>query len=91
VCGALVEADIEGQASVAAFQQRLQELGWTIGRNILIDIRWAGGEPHKARTFAKELVSASPDLIVPTTLQIKKVVQIPWIYQILARGETIRV
>src|SRR5207244_3113388 len=69
------EADDEGQASVAAFQQRLQELGWTIGRNIWIDIRWAGGEPDKARTFAKELVSASPDLIVPTSNLVTAILQ----------------
>jgi hypothetical protein len=54
-CGALVccqvtrEGDVEGQASVAAFQERLLELGWTKGRNIQIDIRWTGGDPDKAR------------------------------------------
>ena len=69
------EADVEGEASVAAFQQRLQELGWSIGRNIRIDIRWAGGEPDKARTFAKELVSASPDLIVPTSNLVTAILQ----------------
>jgi putative tryptophan/tyrosine transport system substrate-binding protein len=69
------EADVEGEASVAAFQQRLQELGWAIGRNIRIDIRWAGGEPDKARTFAKELVSASPDLIVPTSNLVTAILQ----------------
>jgi putative ABC transport system substrate-binding protein len=37
------EGDVEGEASVAAFQEGLQELGWTKGRNIRIDIRWTGG------------------------------------------------
>jgi putative ABC transport system substrate-binding protein len=69
------EADVEGEASVAAFQQRLQELGWSIDRNIRIDIRWAGGEPDKARTFAKELVGASPDLIVPTSNLVTAILQ----------------
>jgi putative ABC transport system substrate-binding protein len=69
------EGDVEGEASVAAFQQRLQELGWTKGRNIQIDIRWAGGEPDKVRTFAKELVSASPDLIVPTSNLVTAILQ----------------
>jgi putative ABC transport system substrate-binding protein len=55
------EGDVEGEASVAAFQEGLQELGWTNGRNIRIDIRWTGGVPDKARTFAKELVNASPE------------------------------
>jgi putative tryptophan/tyrosine transport system substrate-binding protein len=69
------EGDVEGEASVAAFQQRLQELGWTVGRNIWIDIRWAGGEPNKARDFARELVSASPDLIVPTSNLVTAILQ----------------
>ena len=69
------EGDVEGQASVAAFQERLQELGWTKGRNIRIDIRWTGGDPDKARTFAKELVNASPDLIVPTSNLVTAILQ----------------
>jgi putative ABC transport system substrate-binding protein len=55
------EGDAEGQNSVAAFQRGLQELGWTEGRNFRIDIRWAGADPDKARTFAKELVGMTPD------------------------------
>jgi hypothetical protein len=66
------EGDVEGQASVAAFQERLQELGWTKGRNIRIDIRWTGGDPDKAR---KELVNASPDLIVPTSNLVTAILQ----------------
>jgi putative tryptophan/tyrosine transport system substrate-binding protein len=69
------EGDAEGQASVTAFQQRLQELGWAIGRNITIDLRWAGGEFDKVRAFAKELVSTSPDLIVPTSNLVTAIVQ----------------
>jgi putative ABC transport system substrate-binding protein len=69
------EADLEGEASVAAFRRGLQELGWSEGRNIRIDIRWAGGEPDKARTFAKELVSASSDLIVPTSNLVTAILQ----------------
>src|SRR5437667_10993464 len=56
------EGDAEGRASVAAFQRGLQELGWTEGRNIRIDTRWAGADPDKARTFAKELVGMTPDV-----------------------------
>jgi putative tryptophan/tyrosine transport system substrate-binding protein len=69
------EGDTEGQASVAAFEERLQELGWTKGRNIRIDIRWTAGEPDKARTFAKELVNTSPDLIVPTSNLVTAILQ----------------
>jgi putative tryptophan/tyrosine transport system substrate-binding protein len=69
------EGDAEGQASVAALQRGLQDLGWTEGRNIRFDIRWAGGNPDKARTFAKELIGMTPDVIVPSSNQITSILQ----------------
>jgi putative ABC transport system substrate-binding protein len=69
------EGDAEGQASVAVFRQRLQELGWTEGRNIRIDTRWAGADPDKARTFAKELVGMRPDVMVPSSNLVTEIVQ----------------
>jgi putative tryptophan/tyrosine transport system substrate-binding protein len=69
------EGDAEGQASAAAFQQHLQELGWAEGRNIKIDTRWAGSDPNKAQTFAKELVGMTPDVIVPSTNLVTAILQ----------------
>jgi putative tryptophan/tyrosine transport system substrate-binding protein len=69
------EGDVEGGAGVAAFEQRLQELGWTKGRNLLIEVRWTAGDPEKARLLAKELASASPDLIVPTSNLVTAILQ----------------
>jgi putative ABC transport system substrate-binding protein len=69
------EADAEGQTVVAAFQQRLQELGWTQGRNIRFDIRWAGGDPDKARTFAREPIGMAPNVIVPSSNLVTTIVQ----------------
>ena len=69
------EGDPEGQASVAALQRALQDLGWTEGRNIRFDIRWAGGNPDKARTFAKELIGMTPDVIVPSSNQVTSILQ----------------
>jgi hypothetical protein len=56
-------------------QPRPQELGWTEGRNIQIDIRWAGADANKARTFAKELVAITPDVIVPSTNLVTAILQ----------------
>jgi putative ABC transport system substrate-binding protein len=65
------ENDSEAQAWVAAFREGLQKLGWTEGRNIRIDLRWAGGEFDRIPRLAKELVDLQPDLILsqvtPTT------------------------
>jgi putative ABC transport system substrate-binding protein len=59
-----VADDPEEQARLAAFLQRLQELGWTDGRNVWIDYRWAAADPDRSRTYAAELVALAPDIIL---------------------------
>ena len=55
------ESNLEGQANVAAFREGLRKLGWTEGRNIRIDTRWATPEDAEApQRFAKELVVLRP-------------------------------
>ena len=65
------ENDREGQANVAAFRQGLQKLGWTDGRNLRIDARWAALDAELMQRYAKELIALQPDLILssstPTT------------------------
>jgi putative ABC transport system substrate-binding protein len=56
--------DPEGQARVAAFLQGLQQLGWTEGRNVRIDIRWGAGDADLVRRYAAELVALAPDVIL---------------------------
>jgi putative ABC transport system substrate-binding protein len=58
------EDDPETQARLAAFRQGLEALGWTEGRNILIDYRFAPADPDQAQSFAKELVALRPDALV---------------------------
>src|SRR5262245_56795949 len=60
---AYAESDPEGQAWVAAFREGLQKLGWTEGRNIRIDARWAALDAATMQQFAKELVALQPDVI----------------------------
>ena len=55
--------DPEGQRRVAALRQRLQELGWVDGRNVRMELRWAGGDSDRARFYAGELVGMKPDVI----------------------------
>jgi putative tryptophan/tyrosine transport system substrate-binding protein len=57
--------DPEYQARVAAFLQGLALLGWTIGRNVGIDIRWAANAAE-IRRHAAELVALAPDVILAT-------------------------
>jgi putative ABC transport system substrate-binding protein len=79
----LAADDREGQARLAAFVQRLRELGWTDGRNVRIDTRWAAGNANDARKYAAELVALAPDVIlvsggshVGTVLQATRIVPI---------------
>jgi len=60
----LSENDVEAQRLVKAFREGLAQLGWADGRNLRIDYRWAGGDVGRIRTFAKELVELSPDIMV---------------------------
>jgi ABC-type uncharacterized transport system substrate-binding protein len=60
----LAADDPQTQANVAAFIQVLQQLGWSDGRNVRIDYRWAGGNVDDIRKYAAELVALAPDAIV---------------------------
>jgi putative tryptophan/tyrosine transport system substrate-binding protein len=69
------EGDSQAQSGLARFTKALQELGWTDGRNIRIDYRWAAAEPERMQTFAKELVDLKPDLIVGQTTPVVAALQ----------------
>jgi putative tryptophan/tyrosine transport system substrate-binding protein len=57
-------ADPEFQARVGAFLQGPQQLGWTDGRNVSIDIRWATANAAEIRRHAAELAALAPDVIL---------------------------
>ena len=59
-------ANEDQQAGIAAFVQTLQQLSWTQGRNLQLDIRWGGGDANKIRKEAENLVALAPDVIVTT-------------------------
>jgi putative ABC transport system substrate-binding protein len=58
--------DPEFQAQFGAFLQALALLGWTIGRNVRIDTRWATANAAEIRRHAAELVALAPDVILAT-------------------------
>ena len=55
------------QASLAAFLQGLQQLGWTDGRNVRIDTRWGALNADLMRKYAAELVALEPDVVLAPT------------------------
>jgi putative ABC transport system substrate-binding protein len=62
----LAADDPDMQIRIAAFQQQLQQLGWTDGRNVKIEYRWNGSDPERSRRHAAELAALAPDVIFAT-------------------------
>jgi hypothetical protein len=50
------ENDPVAKTRVSAFTQALADLRWTVGRNVRIDLRWAGVDINRTRALAQELV-----------------------------------
>ena len=61
------ENDPEYQARVGVLLQALSTLGWTNGRNVRIDTRWAGGDVGDIRRHAEELLALAPDVILASS------------------------
>ncbi len=71
--GALIgfaESDPAVQSWLGAFRGTLAKLGWTEGSNLRIEVRWAGDDPDRMKTFAKELVDLRPDAILSVTTPV---------------------
>ena len=70
----LPESSREGQASVAAFKDALQKVGWSEGHNIRIETRWGAVDAELTQRSAREIIATQPDLILaqntPTTLAL---------------------
>ena len=69
------ENDPQPRGWLSNFTQGLAELGWTDGRTVRIDIRWAAGSIDRMRTFAKELVELQPDVILAGTTPVTAALQ----------------
>ena len=64
------ENDPGAKGWLSGFMRGLAELGWTDGRNVRMDVRWAAGNPDRMRTFAKELVDLQSDVILSQTTPV---------------------
>jgi putative ABC transport system substrate-binding protein len=83
------ENDPNGKAYTDAFRQSLQELGWTEGRNVRIDYRWAAGKPDRANAYAAELATLAPDVVLANGTQVLTALQratrsIPIVFVVVA-------
>jgi ABC-type uncharacterized transport system substrate-binding protein len=61
---ALAPDDPEGQARIKVFERGLNELGWSVDRNLRIDYRWGAGDTNRYRSYAAELLALAPDVVV---------------------------
>jgi putative ABC transport system substrate-binding protein len=69
------ENDPEQKRRLSAFTQALADLGWTDGRNVRMNVRWASGDINRIRALAQELVSLKPDILVTNGLPATAAVQ----------------
>src|SRR5499433_475064 len=58
------ENDPMFKSALTAFTQAFADLGWTDGRIVRMDVRWAGGDINRIRALAQELARVPPDIIV---------------------------
>ena len=85
----LAENDPEGRSWLSVFAQELSRLGWTEGRNLRMDVRWAGDRVDRTRMFAKEMVDLQPDVTlaigtVPTAALQQETRTIPIVFAIVS-------
>jgi putative tryptophan/tyrosine transport system substrate-binding protein len=61
---------------VSSFTQALEDLGWTDGRNVRMDLRWHGDDTNRIPALAQELVGLKPDIILtngtPATAAVQR-------------------
>ena len=69
------EDDPETKVRLAAFLQRLEKRGWSEGRNVQIETRFAAASADKYEPLAKELVATQPDVILAHTTQVAAALQ----------------
>src|SRR5262245_16239494 len=83
-----ISADMPGaKIRHAAFLEALQQLGWTPGRNVQIEVRYAEGDEAALRKYAAELIALAPDVLVagggsPTEAVLKVTRTIPIVFVI---------
>jgi putative ABC transport system substrate-binding protein len=70
-----VESDPMWKPRLSAFTQALADLGWTVGRNVRIELRWYGDDTNRIQAYAQELVDLQPDIIVTNTTPATAAVQ----------------
>ena len=85
----LAVGDPEGEARIAGFVQGLQQLGWSDGRNVRIDYRWAAGDAGHFQRYAEELLALAPDGIfaaaTPSVRALQHVTRtVPIVFAIVA-------
>jgi len=65
----LAASDQDWQRRLSAFRQGLAQLGWAEGRNIILDVRYADGNPERLPALAADLVAAQAEMIVTNAAQ----------------------
>jgi putative ABC transport system substrate-binding protein len=85
----IADSDPEAKPRVEAFQNGLQELGWTEGQNVRLGYRWTAGDPDRTLLFAKEIFELKPDVMLvhssPAVAALRRLTsKIPMVFVLIA-------
>jgi putative ABC transport system substrate-binding protein len=69
------ESELMSKRRVVVFQQGLEKLGWTVGRNLQIDYSWGIFDPERARAATAELLKLVPDVILAYSVSAVRAAQ----------------
>jgi putative ABC transport system substrate-binding protein len=72
---AYAETDQEMQARFQAIRHGLADLGWVEGRNLRLDVRWAGADLARQQSHARELVALAPEAILASNTSTTQALQ----------------
>jgi putative ABC transport system substrate-binding protein len=75
VLGVPIDIDPQSQRRAAAFREGLENLGWTVGRNLQIDYRWGISDDERAQAAAAELLRLAPELVLANSPPAVRAVQ----------------
>src|SRR5215469_6145463 len=75
VLSGAAEDDQDNKARIAIFVKELQQLGWSDGRNLRIDYRFAAGNSENFPKYATELIALAPDVILISGAAVASMLQ----------------
>jgi putative ABC transport system substrate-binding protein len=63
------------RSNVAVFEEQLRSLGWRVGTDVIVEVRWGGGDPDRLRAMTTELVRLNPNVFLATGFALPSIAE----------------